>query len=75
MISDQPLFDAISFGLMKAEAEMAKLGISHWRVAMVAYDPANPNAYMVIGTRGDEKFQQAIVGLINPDDAGKEARS
>ena len=68
---DQPLYDALTFGLAKAEDEVKDLGVEGWRFAIVGYNPDNPREYMVCGTPGDDAFQNGIVGLINPDDVGK----
>jgi hypothetical protein len=70
-MNDQPLYDAVAAGLMRTEDQMAKLGISHWKVAMVAYDPDNPRAYIVLGSAGEEEVQKKLGLVINPEDASR----
>jgi len=71
-MNDQPLYDAVAAGLMRAEEQMAKLGVGHWKVAMVAYDPDNPRAYVVLGSAGEEEVQKKLGLVINPEDGTRQ---
>lgn len=64
---DQELFDAMATGLAKAEDSMKPLGCQDWKVSLVARHPTNPKAFMVIGTRGDEGFQEKIGHLVEDE--------
>lgn len=65
--TDKPLYDAMADGLGRTEDQFSRLGLKGWRVAMVAYNPANRNEFLVIGSAGDEPFQKEIGKLVNPD--------
>lgn len=73
MNTDKSLYGAMSFGLQKTKDECDRMGCGDWLFTMVVRHPTNPKSYIVIGTTGDEPFQQKIGALINPDDVDKDS--
>jgi len=67
MIENEVLFEAMALGLQETENQFPRIGLKHWKLAMVAYDPDNPNAFLVIGSRGQEPFQEKLARVVNPD--------
>jgi hypothetical protein len=69
MIKDPALYAAMATGLDATHARLPSLGVAHWKLAMVAYDPDNPDKYLVLSSAGEETLAAEIVALINPNDA------
>lgn len=57
---DKALYDILAFGLLKVEQLLPTLGIAHWKLTICARCPDNKDGYLVVGSRGDEDFQERI---------------